>query len=56
MKKLAEKFFRDEQGLELSEYAVMTALILIAVITAIGLLRAQIVAAFTRVTNAIANP
>ena len=56
MKKLVERFLRDEQGLELSEYAVMTALILVAVITAIGLLRTQIIAAFTRVTNAIASP
>ncbi len=56
MKKLVEKFLRDEQGLELSEYAVMTALIIMAVITAIVALRTQIIAAFTRVTTAITNP
>jgi len=56
MKKLVEKFLRDEQGLELSEYAVMTALIILAVVSAIGLLRVQIVAAFTELANKITIP
>ncbi len=57
MKKLVEKFLRDEQGLELSEYAVMTALIVAAVIVAIVALRTQIVAAFDRVTGELSkNP
>ena len=54
MKKLVEKFLRDEQGLELSEYAVMTALIVATLIGVIVALREQIEAAFTRVTGAIA--
>ncbi len=37
MLKLVKKFWNDEQGLELSEYAVMIALILAIAITAITL-------------------
>ena len=44
---MLKRFVKDERGLEASEYALLLALICIAIITAIGLLRAQIVNAFT---------
>ncbi len=53
MFKWAKRFWKDEQGLELSEYAVMTALIIVAVITAIGLLAAAIAGRFGSVTTTI---
>ena len=53
MKRLVERFFRDEQGLELSEYAVMAALIIITIIVAIVALRDQIAGAFNRVATTI---
>jgi Flp pilus assembly pilin Flp len=53
MLKLAKKFWNDEQGLELSEYAVMAGIIVVALITIIGLLSGAIQTAFTRVTGAI---
>ena len=54
---MLKRFVKDERGLEASEYAPLLALICIAIITAIGLLRAQIVAAFTDAsTNMAARP
>jgi len=44
---MLKRFIRDESGLELSEYAVMVGLIVIAVIVAIGLLSTQIIRLFT---------
>lgn len=35
MKKLMKRFWKDEAGLELSEYAVMAALIIVAIIAVI---------------------
>lgn len=46
MKKLLARFMRDEQGLELSEYAVMAALIIAAVVTIIGTLGTTILGIF----------
>ena len=46
MKKLMKKFWNDEQGLELSEYAVMIALICIAVIGVVTLLGTTIARLF----------
>ena len=44
------RFIKDEDGLELTEYAVMGALIVIAISVAIIALRNQIVLAFNRIT------
>ena len=38
MRNMLKKFAADESGLETIEYAVMTALIVAAIVTAIGLL------------------
>ena len=46
-------FFRDEDGLELSEYALMGALIVVALVTAVGLLRDEIILVFSAITSAI---
>jgi len=51
--KLVKKFFKDEQGLELVEYAVMTALIVAVLVTAIGLLSTAIVNRFGEVESVI---
>lgn len=53
MKKLLKKFWEDEAGLELSEYAVMAALIIIAVIVAISAVSGGITAAFNRLAEVI---
>ncbi len=53
MKKLVKRFWNDEQGLELSEYAIMAALIVVALLTIIGTLSGAIGDAFTALTNAI---
>ncbi len=45
------KFFRDEDGLELSEYAVMGALIIVALVTAVGLLSDQIIVVIDAITD-----
>ena len=52
MKKIV-KFFKDEDGLELSEYAVMGSLIIIALVTVITGLAGAISGAFTNLTNNI---
>ena len=48
-------FIKDEDGLELTEYAVMGALIVIAISLAIIALRDQIVAAFERITAVLTD-
>ena len=48
-----KRFVRDEQGLELVEYAVMTALIVAALVVAIGLLSTAISGRFGGVTGTI---
>jgi Flp pilus assembly pilin Flp len=53
MKTLAKKFMKDEQGLELAEYAVMAALIITAVVAAIVLLRNAIAARFNAITTVV---
>jgi len=50
-----KRFFKDEQGLETIEYAVMTALIVAAIITAIGLLVTAVSGRFTAVSTVIGN-
>ena len=47
-------FIKDEDGLELTEYAVIGALIVVAIVVAVGLLSAQIDAAFRRLAGIIA--
>ena len=48
-----KKFIRDEDGLELSEYAVVGGLIILGAVVAIGLLGDQIVNVFTRITAVV---
>jgi len=50
-----KRFVRDEEGLETVEYAVMTALIVAALITAIGLLTAAVSGRFDAVTAIISG-
>ncbi|HKO62657.1 MAG TPA: hypothetical protein VJV03_15940 [Pyrinomonadaceae bacterium] len=52
---MIKKFFRDETGLELSEYAVAAALVAIAVVGAFGLLGDAITAKITELTGHIEN-
>ena len=49
-------FLKDEDGLELTEYAVMGTLIVIAVAAAVILLRTQIIAAFDAITAVVTTP
>jgi Flp pilus assembly pilin Flp len=49
-----KRFLKEEEGLEMSEYALMGALICVAAVTAIGLLSGAINGAFGRITSAIA--
>lgn len=51
MKKLLHTFMQDESGQALSEYALILAVIAVAVIVTAGLFKDSIVAAFERVTN-----
>ena len=55
MLKAIKQFMRDEQGLETVEYAVMTALIVGALVTAIGLLAAAITGRFGAVEGTISG-
>jgi Flp pilus assembly pilin Flp len=52
---LIRKFFRDETGLELSEYAVAAALVAIAVVTAFTALGTAISGKITTLGNTIAK-
>ncbi len=54
MSKVFKKFVQDEAGLETVEYAVMTALIVAAMVTAIGLLAAAVTGRFGE-TQAVIN-
>ena len=47
------KFIKDEDGLELSEYAIMGALIVIALVAAIIVLQGSIIGAFERIAGEI---
>ena len=48
------KFFKDEDGLELSEYAIMGALIILGLTTLIGALGTEIGNVFSDVTEQVA--
>jgi Flp pilus assembly pilin Flp len=52
---MIRKFFNDETGLELSEYAVAAALVAIAVVGAFGLLGTAITGKITELKDAINN-
>ena len=52
MKKLIA-FFKDEDGLETSEYAVMGALIVLALVVAVTAMRNAIGGAFNRISTTI---
>ena len=51
LNKMLKRFIKDERGLEGSEYALLLALIAIAIIAAITLLRDSIRNAFTRASS-----
>jgi pilus assembly protein Flp/PilA len=53
---LVKRFLREEEGLETVEYAVMGALILGVVITAVALLGGNVATRLTDVANTIATP
>lgn len=53
LKKLAKRFVQDEQGLELSEYAIMIALILVIAVGAITLVGEQINTLFGELLSAL---
>jgi Flp pilus assembly pilin Flp len=53
--KKVRAFVKDEEGLELPEYAVMTALIIAAIIAAIALLSAAISGRFTGLAGVISG-
>lgn len=55
MRILCKRFVRDEQGLETVEYAVMTALIVAVLVTAIGTLSAAISGRFGSVGTTIST-
>lgn len=51
VKEIVKRFCHDEGGLELTEYAIMLALIVVGLLTVIGLLSGKIEAAFQAVVN-----
>ena len=53
---MIKKFFRDETGLELSEYAVAAALVAMAVVVAFGALGTAISGKITDLGNTISAP
>ena len=55
MKSFLKKFASDEKGLETVEYAVMTALVVAAMVTAITFLASAISDRFTAVGNTISG-
>jgi Flp pilus assembly pilin Flp len=55
LREMFTRFVKDEKGLETVEYAVMTALIVAALVTAIGLLTAAVSGRFDTVTGIISG-
>lgn len=53
MMKVIASFMKDESGLETVEYAVMTALIVAVMVTAIGVLSTAISGRFGEVTTVV---
>ncbi len=56
MRSMVKRFRNDEAGLELSEYAIMAALIVVALLVIIEGLSGAIGGAFTALTTAIEGP
>ncbi|MFC1792084.1 Flp family type IVb pilin [Planctomycetota bacterium] len=56
LKKMIKRFIKDERGLEGSEYALLLALICVAIITAVGLLASAIADRFNNTADTINNP
>jgi Flp pilus assembly pilin Flp len=54
--KLAKRFWNDEQGLELSEYAVMAAVVILVAVGAVILLGGKIDTVFNALQNSINVP
>jgi len=52
---MLKRFVKDERGLEASEYALLLALIALAIVGAIGLLKDQIVRAFSTAAGKISD-
>ncbi len=52
---MIKRFFRDETGLELSEYAVAAALVALAAVTAFQLLGTSIGTKITTLANTVAK-
>jgi len=55
MKALLKRFWRNEEGQDLAEYALLIALIALVVIAAVTLLGTQIQTVFNNIANAL-NP
>ena len=53
MKNLLKKFVKDEQGLELSEYAIMAGIIIVIAIATIVSMGGHINNVFTKVNTAL---
>jgi len=53
MKAVVKRFIRGETGMEMAEYAVMTALITAALITAVGFIVAAVSARYTAAAAAM---
>jgi Flp pilus assembly pilin Flp len=53
LKKMLKRFVKDERGLEGSEYALLLALICIAIIVAIGALASAIASKFNQTATII---
>ena len=54
--KLIKRLIKDERGLESSEYALLLALIALAIVGAVGLLKDQIAASFNAAAVKITPP
>ena len=50
-----KSFFRDESGQAMTEYALIIALVAVAIIAAVGLMGDAILAKFTAITTGITN-
>lgn len=55
MKKLMKRLWQDEQGLELSEYAIMAGLIIVVAVATIILIGGHIDTIFGKLETALGN-
>ena len=53
---MIKKFFNDESGATMVEYAIMVALLAIAVATTVGLVAEQLNNTFDKVVECLSNP